>query len=308
MKIIIYGAGDFGTMLCSQIMQEQNHMRGGSNTIVAVVDSNPQVQGLVLFEKYTVLAPESILELEYDQILVSASEEQAKFFITHKLAQMGVTFDKIKFGKPTFQLTSDSYRDDDPHPWRIETARNFNNLQIPGNVAECGVFRGTFAKRLNRLFYDRKLFLFDTFEGFSDESLMNENNRFYCGEFTNWVIARNKNGKNWHSDTSVDYVMSLMPFPKQVIIKKGLVPDTFAGVEDTFAFVSLDMDIYEPTFEALKFFWDKMSKGGMLLLHDYYYSWLPGIELAVKDFEQWLGAKVAKFAVRDVCSLAIIKN
>ena len=99
-----------------------------------------------------------------------------------------------------------------------------------------------------------------------------------------------------------------MPFPKQVIIKKGLVPDTFAGVEDTFAFVSLDMDIYEPTFEALKFFWDKMSKGGMLLLHDYYYSWLPGIELAVKDFEQWLGAKVAKFAVRDVCSLAIIKN
>src|ERR1041385_1300392 len=39
-----------------------------------------------------------------------------------------------------------------------------NNLQ--GDVAEVGVYKGEFAKRLNQLFPAKKLYLFDTFEGF----------------------------------------------------------------------------------------------------------------------------------------------
>jgi len=39
--------------------------------------------------------------------------------------------------------------------------------KLEGSVAEVGVFRGDFAKRLNLLFPDKKLYLFDTFEGFS---------------------------------------------------------------------------------------------------------------------------------------------
>jgi hypothetical protein len=35
-----------------------------------------------------------------------------------------------------------------------------------GSVAECGVFRGHFASHLNVCFSGRKLYLFDTFEGF----------------------------------------------------------------------------------------------------------------------------------------------
>ncbi|MDR3334041.1 MAG: TylF/MycF family methyltransferase [Treponema sp.] len=40
---------------------------------------------------------------------------------------------------------------------------------IEGAVAELGVFKGDFAKRLNIAFPDRKLYLFDTFDGFDEQ-------------------------------------------------------------------------------------------------------------------------------------------
>ena len=41
--------------------------------------------------------------------------------------------------------------------------------KILGSVAEVGVYKGDFAKYINYFFPDRKLYLFDTFEGFPDE-------------------------------------------------------------------------------------------------------------------------------------------
>ena len=40
--------------------------------------------------------------------------------------------------------------------------------------------------------------------------------------------------------------------------------------DEKFAFVSLDLDLYKPTFEGLRFFYPKMIKGGCVLIHDYF--------------------------------------
>jgi hypothetical protein len=61
-------------------------------------------------------------------------------------------------------------------------------------------------------------------------------------------------------------------------------------------------------FEALKFFFDKMSPGGIILLHDYFVPDLPGVKKAVGDFEELLGTSVPKMPIGDGCTLAIIKN
>lgn len=45
----------------------------------------------------------------------------------------------------------------------IELIRN----NVQGNVAELGAYKGEFAKRLNQLFSDRKLYLFDTLKASS---------------------------------------------------------------------------------------------------------------------------------------------
>jgi O-methyltransferase len=45
---------------------------------------------------------------------------------------------------------------------------------VKGNVAELGVFRGDFAKHINVAFPDRKLYLFDTFDGFNEKDILAE--------------------------------------------------------------------------------------------------------------------------------------
>lgn len=38
---------------------------------------------------------------------------------------------------------------------------------------------------------------------------------------------------------------------------------------DTFCFVNIDVDLYQPTKDALEFFIQKLSKGGYIFIHDY---------------------------------------
>src|SRR6476660_1369139 len=52
---------------------------------------------------------------------------------------------------------------------------------LPGNVAELGVYKGGFAKHINAYFPDRKFYLFDTFEGFHLDDVQNEKAKNYSG-------------------------------------------------------------------------------------------------------------------------------
>nr|MCR5421187.1 TylF/MycF family methyltransferase [Lachnospiraceae bacterium] len=91
--------------------------------------------------------------------------------------------------------------------------------------------------------------------------------------------------KKWEgckADTSEDIVLRKIPYPDNAIFKKGYVPETLQDINDTFAFVNLDMDLYMPTYEALKFFWEKMSPGGYIFIHDVN-NW-DGCGKAVEDF------------------------
>lgn len=54
----------------------------------------------------------------------------------------------------------------------------FKNLEW--SVAELGVFTREFEKYINKFFYDRKLYLFDTYEGFPDENINSD--EFYKNE------------------------------------------------------------------------------------------------------------------------------
>lgn len=151
-------------------------------------------------------------------------------------------------------------------------AREIYENKVQGSVAEAGVYRGDFAKYINALFPDRKLYLFDSFEGFDRETVVNE---FDNIEQTDLWIESLK-------DTSENIVMDKLEFKSNVVIKKGFFPQSAADVDDIFAFVNLDMDIYLPTYEGLNFFWDKLSNGGYIFVHDFKH-W-DGIAEAVLKF------------------------
>ncbi len=171
--------------------------------------------------------------------------------------------------------------DEEMKKWDIRSAAvqkmaaEIEQADINGAIAELGVYQGEFAQQVNRLFPRRKLYLFDTFEGFDARDVVTEQQRDFS-------LA----GTGDFSDTDVEMVMAKLKHPENAIICKGYFPHTAEDIEDQFAFVSLDADLYEPTLSGLLWFIPRMVKGGVILLHDYHNKRFSGVRRAVWDYQQ----------------------
>ena len=153
---------------------------------------------------------------------------------------------------------------------------------VPGAAAELGVYRGFFARCINQLLPERKLYLFDSFEGFGEEAQSSES--FQAA----------------HRNTAAEKVLSIMPFPERIIVKPGFFPDSLDGLEEQFCLVSLDVDFYQTTLDGLRYFWPRLEKGGYLLLHDWGSPKLPGVAKALADFEGETGCRIPAIPLCDV--------
>lgn len=154
-------------------------------------------------------------------------------------------------------------------------AEIYDNKTV-GSVAELGVFRGDFAAKINLAFPDRKLYLFDTFEGFDKRDIAVDNQKAYS------------KGDQDFSKTSVDVVLKKLLYPQNSLIRKGFFPESIQveDLQETFAFVSIDTDLYQPIFEGLTFFYPRLSQGGYIFIHDYNNDVYKGAKKAVRDFCQ----------------------
>ena len=132
----------------------------------------------------------------------------------------------------------------------LNTIKNEN---IKGNLAELGVFQGESSNIIHKLAPDRILYLFDTFEGFPEAYLENKKD-----------VVRFK-------DTRLDLVKRNLGDLNNVVIRKGIFPETSIGLEsEIFSFVFLDADLHTSTLKGLEFFYPRVSKGGYIFIHDYH--------------------------------------
>ena len=123
---------------------------------------------------------------------------------------------------------------------------------IPGAFAEVGVFKGEMSRFLAPFCGSRNFYLFDTFAGFPEEHLE----------------GRGKDTR--FRDTNEETVRGYFRDRPNVKLIKGMVPGTLEVAQaETFAFVLLDLDLYPPTLESLKFFYPRLSQGAYLILHDF---------------------------------------
>ena len=154
--------------------------------------------------------------------------------------------------------------------------------EVPGAAAELGVYRGFFARCINLLLPERKLYLFDSFEGFSEEA--NASESFQAA----------------HANTTIEKVLAILPYPDKVIVKPGFFPESLGGLEEQFCLVSLDVDFAQTTLEGLRYFWPRLQKGGYLMLHDWGSPKLPGVAKALVDYEAELGRIIPAMPLCDV--------
>jgi hypothetical protein len=136
---------------------------------------------------------------------------------------------------------------------------------VSGEIAEVGVYRGGSARLICEGKGNRALYLFDTFEGLPATDDLDS--LFAAGQYA----------------ASVSSVQSYLSKFSNVHVHKGLFPGTSAPVADTrFSFVHLDVDLYQPMHDALEFFYPRMNRGGIFLIHDYL--WAEGVRKAVQEF------------------------
>ena len=175
--------------------------------------------------------------------------------------------------------------------------KEIRKRNIPGDVAEVGVFQGEFAQFINAAFPDRTCYLCDTFEGFQAEEAAREMQQ---GNATQAFV-------NAYKNTSEELVMEKMKHKDRVILRKGYFPETMRDIDTTFAFVSIDMDFEESIYEGLCYFYPRMARGGYIFLHDYNSS-LYGVEDAVDRYEKERHMLLPKVPLCDANgTLAIVK-
>jgi hypothetical protein len=144
---------------------------------------------------------------------------------------------------------------------------------IPGDYAELGVWKGNSSSVLAHYAaaHGRRVFLFDTFEGFRGEDLAG---------------IQDLEKRIAFQDTSLAQVARTVGHPDVTTYIKGRFPDsiTAAARAARYAFVSLDCDVYEPMKHGLDFFYGRMPAGGTIFAHDYSSGYWEGSRRAVDEF------------------------
>lgn len=199
---------------------------------------------------------------------------------------MGITETKIVTFMPnTKQITWA----DERYAMANSCIQFIKERNVSGNVAELGVYKGAFSAFLSRQMPDRKIYLFDTFEGFDDKDLVRKD---AMGD------------ANVFRDTSVETVLAAMPNRENVLVKKGWFPESAVGVDDKFCFVSLDADLYDPIYAGLEFFYPRLERGGYIFVYDFQSINYQGCKKAVLDFcEKY---NVGFVPILDRCASAVI--
>ncbi len=265
-RIVVFGAGQSGRMI--------GKLLHGTCELIAYADNN-FVNLSDTLDGIKIISPKEVYGLKPNKIIISVLNKEAAELIKEQLISEGINKNVI--------LNINEIRD--LLDVRLSTIRllaeEIKSKNIDGCIAELGVYKGYIARELNTLFKDRKLYLFDTFEGFDDRDLRTENK---------YQKSKSKYGK--FSDTSLEDVKRVLPYPEQALFYKGYFPDSVFGLEEKFALVSLDADLYLPTYNGLKYFYPRLSNGGYILLHDYNSIQFPNVKKAVQDFSKESDIKI----------------
>lgn len=275
---VCFGAAGGGRRLYQRISEEYH--------VIAFVDNDRNKWGTKLMG-VPIYNPDKLKKLDFDYLIITSAP--GLMTIRKQCEKLGVEDDKI--------ITS--YIDSPLESRRIflkSIAEMPEFALLQGECAEAGVFEGDYARYINEYFPNRILHLFDTFEGFDERDIEKEKG-----------LSIAKAGE--YGNTSEQKVMEKMPFPKQCIIHKGYFPETAAGIKDVFCFVNLDLDLYEPTYQGLQFFGERMVRGGIILVHDYFSENFKGPREAVDKYVNECnipgGYKILKLPIGDGVSIML---
>jgi O-methyltransferase len=179
----------------------------------------------------------------------------------------------------------------------VVAVRYIVDRAIPGDIVECGVWRGGSMQAIARLLAargvtDRELHLFDTFEGMPPPT--EDDVRRGGPPAAELLATRPKTANVWAIADLEDVKAGMAQVdypPERIHYHPGLVEDTIpAGAPEQIALLRLDTDWYASTKHELDHLYDRVPSGGVVIIDDYDY-W-DGSRKAVDEFIAQTGARL----------------
>ena len=277
--VVILGAGQMGR--AARNLLNMNNME-----LVAIGDNNPQkwdygaeIQILPIAEALMADPDCALIGVLDDERAGQLKRQARECGYQGRILALSDVYTMFDVRGATFRRIAD----------RVEATN------VPGSMAELGTYRGDFAWQLNMRFPERTLYLFDTFDGFDARDISTEREK-----------SSAKADAHDFGNTREADVLARMPFEEKVVIRKGFFPETAQGLEkERYAVVSLDVDLYAPTFAGLEYFYPKLNEGGAIVLHDYNSLRFEGVRRAVADYERKYG-RLDLIPLSDLHGTAII--
>lgn len=145
------------------------------------------------------------------------------------------------------------------------------------HIVECGVFHGHSSlimlsrlKELDSKFDGEGYYAVDSFEGLSKPSEKDDLGAEWEGKM--------------HADFEKTSKVLKSAFPKVNVIK-GYIPEVLKYLPDeTYRFVHIDVDLANPTIDALNFFYPRLLVGGAIIIDDYGFKLWSGTKRAIDSF------------------------
>lgn len=169
--------------------------------------------------------------------------------------------------------------------------------QIEGDVVELGCFVGESSKYLRRTLdrfnSDKKLFVYDSFEGLPDLSRWEEG--------TPW---KPRTLKTSEEVLIRNFEVNGLDKPNKIV--KGWFKDIKdEDLPEKISFAFFDGDFYDSIYDSLVKVYDRVSEGGYIFFHDYQRPDLPGVDQAIKDFLQERNEEYWVYSVTNQLGLLI---
>jgi O-methyltransferase len=175
---------------------------------------------------------------------------------------------------------------------------NVHENNIEGDVVEFGCFVGESSKYLMKtlveLNSDKKLFVYDSFEGLPNLTQWEENSGWRAGTL-----------KTSEEVLISNFETNGLPLP--TIHKDWFCDVPQDKIPEKIAFAFLDGDFYNSIYDSLSKVYDKVQDGGYIFFHDFKRPDLPGVDAAIRDFLQERGLSYHVIEVTEQVGL-LIKN
>ncbi len=162
----------------------------------------------------------------------------------------------------------------------LQALRHLKRKNIEGDYVECGVWKGGNVLLLKKFLEneekkERKIYAFDTYEGMTapdknDFEISNNN-------FASQLLKMDKSKKSniWGVCSLEEVIKNISKHTlniENINFIKGPVEDTLCineNIPEKISLLRLDTDWYQSTKKELEVLYDKVSKGGVIIIDDY---------------------------------------